>query len=50
MGIFHIFRIVQMVPNRTTHHILALWYRGFKISSYLKLAVFEVREAENKYF
>ena len=23
MGVFHVFKIVQMVPNRTMHHI---WY------------------------
>ena len=22
MGVFHVFQIVQMVPNRATHHIV----------------------------
>ena len=22
MGVFHIFKIVQMIPNRATHHIM----------------------------
>ena len=22
MGVFHVFKIVQMLPNRATHHIL----------------------------
>ena len=24
MGVFHVFKIVQMVPNRATHHILTV--------------------------
>ena len=24
MGVFHVFKIVQMVPNRATHHIFAI--------------------------
>ena len=26
MGVFHVFKIKQMVPNRATHHILVLCY------------------------
>ena len=35
MGVFHIFEIAQMVPNRATHHILqkqtALYYKLNKL-------------------
>ena len=24
MGVFHVFKIVQMVPNRATHHLLVI--------------------------
>ena len=24
MGVFHVFKIVQVVPNRATHHILSM--------------------------
>ena len=32
MGVFHVFQIVQMVPNRTTHHkydFLKIRTKGF---------------------
>ena len=25
MGVFHFFKIVQVVPNRATHHMLSAW-------------------------
>ena len=32
MGVFHVFKIVQMLPNRSTHHIYACVKGLFKTS------------------
>ena len=39
MGVFHVFKIVQMVPNRATHHI----YKDF-------LDITEAIFVDGKYF
>ena len=34
MGVFHVFKIVQMLPNRTTHHIHLLQMGFYHVSIY----------------
>ena len=42
MGVFHIFKIVQMVPNRATHHIFVGLISSSYLSSFKRLS-FKVR-------
>ena len=35
MGVFHDFQIVQMVPNRATHHIFLFWQGTYLKGAYL---------------
>ena len=37
MGVFHVFKIVQMVPNRTTHHITLILTTIILQDHYIKM-------------